>query len=71
MQMPIDLRVISKKDSVYDFNIPNTWFEKQEDNNPPAKNFAGHKTPYQMATVGISWNLLTMPWLPSQGELRT
>ena len=31
MQMPIDLRVISKKDSVYDFYIPNTWFEKQPD----------------------------------------
>jgi aminopeptidase N len=28
MQMPIDLRVVSKKDSVYDFFIPNTWFEK-------------------------------------------
>jgi hypothetical protein len=26
--MPIDLRVVSKKDSVYDFTIPNTWFEK-------------------------------------------
>jgi aminopeptidase N len=29
MQMPIDLQVISKKDSVYNFYIPNTWFEKQ------------------------------------------
>ncbi len=28
MQMPIDLRVISKKDSIYDFYIPNTWFTK-------------------------------------------
>jgi hypothetical protein len=28
MQMPIDLRVTSKNDSVYDFHIPNTWFEK-------------------------------------------
>lgn len=28
MQMPIDLRVISKKDSVYDYSIPNTWYEK-------------------------------------------
>lgn len=28
MQMPIDLRVISKKDSVYDFTIPNTWYVK-------------------------------------------
>jgi aminopeptidase N len=31
MQMPIDLRVISKKDSVYDFHIPNTWFTKNTD----------------------------------------
>lgn len=30
MQMPIDFRVISKQDSVYDFYIPNTWFEKSE-----------------------------------------
>ncbi len=29
MQMPIDLRVISKKDSVYDYYIPNTWFERK------------------------------------------
>lgn len=29
MQMPIDLRVVSKKDSIYDFYIPNTWFEKK------------------------------------------
>ena len=28
MQMPVDLRVTSKNDSVYDFHIPNTWFEK-------------------------------------------
>ena len=28
-QMPIDLRVISKKDSVYDYHIPNTWYEKK------------------------------------------
>lgn len=28
MQMPIDLRVVAKNDSVYDFYIPNTWFEK-------------------------------------------
>ena len=28
MQMPIDLRVISKKDSVYDYLIPNTWYAK-------------------------------------------
>jgi aminopeptidase N len=28
MQMPIDLRVISKKDSVYDYLIPNTWYQK-------------------------------------------
>jgi aminopeptidase N len=29
MQMPIDFRVVSKNDSVYDFHIPNTWFVKQ------------------------------------------
>ncbi|HXB11944.1 MAG TPA: hypothetical protein VNZ45_08170, partial [Bacteroidia bacterium] len=29
MQMPIDFNVISKKDSLYKFYIPNTWFEKQ------------------------------------------
>jgi len=28
MQMPIDLQVTSKKDSVYNFYIPNTWFER-------------------------------------------
>ncbi len=28
MQMPIDLRVISKNDSIYDYLIPNTWYEK-------------------------------------------
>ncbi len=28
MQMPIDLQVISKKDSVYNYHIPNTWFQK-------------------------------------------
>ena len=32
MQMPIDLQVTSKKDSVYNFHIPNTWFEKTEGN---------------------------------------
>lgn len=31
MQMPIDLQVVSKKDSVYNFYIPNTWFEKTTD----------------------------------------
>jgi Peptidase family M1 domain len=31
MQMPIDLRIISKKDSIYDYYIPNTWFEKKND----------------------------------------
>lgn len=31
MQMPIDLQVIAKNDSVYDYYIPNTWFEKQPD----------------------------------------
>ena len=31
MQMPFDLRVISKKDSIYDYYIPNTWFEKSPD----------------------------------------
>ena len=29
MQMPIDLRIVSNQDSVYDYTIPNTWFEKQ------------------------------------------
>jgi aminopeptidase N len=29
MQMPLDFNVISKKDSLYKFYIPNTWFEKQ------------------------------------------
>jgi aminopeptidase N len=30
MQMPIDLRVVSNNDSVYNYNIPNTWFEKSD-----------------------------------------
>lgn len=30
MQMPIDLQVVSKRDSVYHFTIPNTWFQKQD-----------------------------------------
>ena len=34
MQMPIDLRVVSNKDSVYDFTIPNTWWEKTTDHRP-------------------------------------
>ncbi|HWB64769.1 MAG TPA: M1 family aminopeptidase, partial [Chitinophagales bacterium] len=33
MQMPIDLQVVSKRDSVYNFYIPNTWFEKAADSN--------------------------------------
>lgn len=28
MQMPIDLRVVAKNDSLYDYLIPNTWYEK-------------------------------------------
>lgn len=31
MQMPIDLRVTAKDGKVYDFHIPNTWFEKKVD----------------------------------------
>ncbi len=34
MQMPIDLRVISNSDSVYDYTIPNTWFEKSAVKSP-------------------------------------
>ncbi|MFN8310852.1 MAG: M1 family aminopeptidase [Chitinophagales bacterium] len=30
MQMPIDLRVIGKNDSIHDYVIPNTWFAKTE-----------------------------------------
>lgn len=29
MQMPIDFTVVSKKDSIYNFHIPNTWFVKK------------------------------------------
>jgi len=39
MQMPLDLRVISKKDSAYDYYIPNTWFEKQPDSAQAAHHF--------------------------------
>ncbi|MCS6933985.1 MAG: M1 family metallopeptidase [Chitinophagales bacterium] len=28
MQMPIDLRVVAKDGSVYDYHVPNTWFNK-------------------------------------------
>ena len=28
MQMPIDLRIVSKDHKNYDFNIPNTWYQK-------------------------------------------
>ncbi|MCW3125769.1 MAG: hypothetical protein JWO03_1427 [Bacteroidetes bacterium] len=28
-QMPIDLRVISKNGAIYDYHIPNTWYEKK------------------------------------------
>ncbi len=28
MQMPIDLQITSKEDSVYNYYIPNTWYEK-------------------------------------------
>lgn len=31
MQMPIDFELISRKDSVYKFHIPNTWFVKETD----------------------------------------
>lgn len=31
MQMPLDFIVIDKKDSVYKFHIPNTWFVKKTD----------------------------------------
>lgn len=31
MQMPIDFSVLSKKDSMYQYYIPNTWFEKKTD----------------------------------------
>jgi hypothetical protein len=34
MQMPIDLRVISKTDSVYDYLIPNTWYQKDLSQKP-------------------------------------
>ncbi len=30
MQMPVDLQVTSKNDSVYNFYIPNTWWQKPE-----------------------------------------
>jgi aminopeptidase N len=29
MQMPIDFTVISKRDSIYNYHIPNTWFVKK------------------------------------------
>lgn len=29
LHMPLDVRVIAKNDSVFDFYIPNTWFEKE------------------------------------------
>jgi aminopeptidase N len=29
LQMPIDLRVTAKDGKIYDFHIPNTWFEKK------------------------------------------
>ncbi len=29
MQMPLDFRVVAKNDSIYDFHIPNNWFEKE------------------------------------------
>src|SRR5690606_1344941 len=31
LQMPIDLRVTAKDGKIYDFHIPNTWFEKKTD----------------------------------------
>ncbi len=31
MQMPIDLRVVGNNDSIYDYHIPNTWFEKKSE----------------------------------------
>ena len=42
MQMPIDLRVISNKDSVYDFHIPNTWFEKDVSDTSAIKKIVEH-----------------------------
>lgn len=31
MQMPIDLQIIDGNDSIHNFHIPNTWFEKETD----------------------------------------
>lgn len=31
LQMPIDLRITAKDGRLYDFHIPNTWFEKKTD----------------------------------------
>ncbi|MBL0049825.1 MAG: M1 family metallopeptidase [Bacteroidetes bacterium] len=28
-QMPIDFRIISKKNTIYDYHVPNTWFQKK------------------------------------------
>ena len=75
MQMPIDLRVISKKDSIYDYYIPNTWFEK---NDTPVAAQPGAAVPsrnlkYEVLPKWYGWDklqptydvLVTVP-----GELR-
>jgi hypothetical protein len=54
MQMPIDLRVISKNDAVYDFHIPNNWFVKSTTANVLPKWYGwGKIQPEYTAVVNI------------------
>lgn len=54
MHMPIDFTVTDKKDSVYKFHIPNTWFVKKTDANVLPKWFGWDKIqPVYQATVTV------------------
>lgn len=48
MQMPIDFRVVSKRDSIYNYYIPNTWFEKR----------SGDTTVFQTLPKWYGWDKL-------------
>jgi hypothetical protein len=67
MQMPIDLRVVSKKDSVYDFIIPNTWWEKDTDANTLSRWIGWDKLrPTYTATVTIPHGIKNVIIDPSE-----
>ncbi len=67
MQMPIDLRVIAKNDSAYDYYIPNTWFEKKTDAETLSKWYGWDKLqPTYVAHVNIPGGIKNVIIDPSE-----